>query len=173
MRNFKVLWEDFTILKFAFHGSLQTVFHNLFYSLVFSYIFFPRALFLFYFHGCNHIPVSLKQILFWKIIEDWVKFSYGHFEIKIEFFRFEKSFSKEQDISKIKPWVNAVSLREKCLNTEFFLVLIFLYSDWITIYGVNLRIQSKYRIIRTRRNSVFGHFSRSFYKYALCRYFDK
>ena len=29
------------------------------------------------------------------------------------------------------------------------------------IYGVNLRIQSEYRKIRTRKNSVFGHFSRS------------
>ena len=29
------------------------------------------------------------------------------------------------------------------------------------IYGVNLRIQSEYREIRTRKNSVFGHFSRS------------
>ena len=29
------------------------------------------------------------------------------------------------------------------------------------IYGVNLRIQSEYRKIRTRNNSVFGHFSRS------------
>ena len=29
------------------------------------------------------------------------------------------------------------------------------------IYSVNLRIQSKYRKIRTRKNSVFGHFSRS------------
>ena len=28
------------------------------------------------------------------------------------------------------------------------------------IYEVNLRIQSKYRKIRTRNNSVFGHFSR-------------
>ena len=27
------------------------------------------------------------------------------------------------------------------------------------IYGVNLRIQSEYRKIRTRNNSVFGHFS--------------
>ena len=26
------------------------------------------------------------------------------------------------------------------------------------IYGVNLRIQSEYRKIRTRKNSVFGHF---------------
>ena len=33
------------------------------------------------------------------------------------------------------------------------------------IYFVNLRIQSQYRKIRTRSNSVFGHFSRSdFYK---------
>ena len=29
------------------------------------------------------------------------------------------------------------------------------------IYSVNLRIQSGYRKIRTRKNSVFGHFSRS------------
>ena len=30
------------------------------------------------------------------------------------------------------------------------------------IYGVNIRIQSEYRKIRTRRNSVFGHFSRGY-----------
>ena len=29
------------------------------------------------------------------------------------------------------------------------------------IFGVNLRIQSKYRKIKTRKNSVFGHSSRS------------
>ena len=29
------------------------------------------------------------------------------------------------------------------------------------IYGVNLRIQSEYRKIRTKNNSVFGHFSHS------------
>ena len=29
------------------------------------------------------------------------------------------------------------------------------------IYSINLRIQSEYRKIRTRNNSVFGHFSRS------------
>ena len=29
------------------------------------------------------------------------------------------------------------------------------------IYGVNLHIYSEYRKIRTRKNSVFGHFSRS------------
>ena len=28
-------------------------------------------------------------------------------------------------------------------------------------YGVNLRIQSEYRKIRNRKNSVFGHFSHS------------
>ena len=31
------------------------------------------------------------------------------------------------------------------------------------IYGINLRIQSEYRKIRTRNNSLFGHFSRSDY----------
>ena len=49
-------------------------------------------------------------------------------------------------------------LREKCLNTEFFLVRIFLYLNWIQ---VNPHTQSKYRKIRARKNSQFGHFSRS------------
>ena len=43
---------------------------------------------------------------------------------------------------------------------EFFLVRIFLHSNW-KIYGANLFIQSEYRKIRTRKNSLFGHFSRS------------
>ena len=30
------------------------------------------------------------------------------------------------------------------------------------LYGINLRIQSEYWKIRTRNNSVFGHFSRSY-----------
>ena len=82
----------------------------------------------------------------------------------------------------------------KCPNLEFFLIRIFLYSDWIRrftkrqshkmikhtqtlcrqivwvcltiLWGwrfVDLRIQSKYRKIRTRKNSVFGHFSSSGY----------
>ena len=46
-------------------------------------------------------------------------------------------------------------LCEKCPNTEFFLVRIFLYSE------VNLQIQFEYRKIWTRKNSVSGHFSRS------------
>ena len=49
------------------------------------------------------------------------------------------------DISKV--------LREKYPNTEFFLVRIFLYSDWI-------RIQSEYKKIRTKKIFTFGHFSR-------------
>ena len=36
------------------------------------------------------------------------------------------------------------------------------------IYGVNLCIQSEYRKIGTRNNSVFGHFSRS----VTCNSFD-
>ena len=48
------------------------------------------------------------------------------------------------------------SLREKCPNIEFFLVRIFQHLD-----RVSLRIQSECEKIRTRKNSVFGHFSRS------------
>ena len=50
-----------------------------------------------------------------------------------------------------------LTLREKCPNTELFLVHIFPHSDW----KVSLRIQSECGKIRTRNNSVFGHFSRS------------
>ena len=57
------------------------------------------------------------------------------------------------------PWTYLFTLREKCPNTEFFLARIFLLSDFI--YGENLRIHSEYRKTRTRKNSVFGHFSRS------------
>ena len=57
------------------------------------------------------------------------------------------------------------TLRGKCPNTEFFLVRIFLHLDWIRrfteFYRVNLRIQSKYRKIRTRENSIFGQFLHS------------
>ena len=51
-------------------------------------------------------------------------------------------------------------LREKCPNTELFLVRIFRYSDWIRRFTKSLysiRIQEN----TTRNNSVFGHFSRS------------
>ena len=63
-------------------------------------------------------------------------------------------------ISEMFHWI--WSLRENCPNTELFLVRIFLYSDWITkIYSVNLLIQSEYRKIWIRNDSVFGHFSHS------------
>ena len=51
------------------------------------------------------------------------------------------------------------SLREKCSNTEFFLVRIF------PVFGLNTEILgvfsiwSEYTRLRTRRNPVFGHFS--------------
>ena len=58
-------------------------------------------------------------------------------------------------------------LCEMCPNTDFFLVCIFPHSDWIrrdtkirTEYG-EIRIQSECGKIRTRKNSVLGHFSRS------------
>ena len=46
-------------------------------------------------------------------------------------------------------------------NTAFFLVRILPHSAWIRRDTVSLRIQSECRKIRTRKNSVFGHFSRS------------
>ena len=44
---------------------------------------------------------------------------------------------------------------------SFFLVRISLYSDWIRRFTDSIHIQSEYRKIRTRKNSVFWHFWRS------------
>ena len=54
-----------------------------------------------------------------------------------------------------------LALREvsKCgvISGLYFLV----FGMNTEIYGLNIRIQSEHRKIRTRNNSVFGHFSRS------------
>ena len=50
------------------------------------------------------------------------------------------------------------ALRKMYPDTEFFLVRIFLHSDWIWRFTC---IQSEHRKIRTGKNSVFGPFSRS------------
>ena len=61
-----------------------------------------------------------------------------------------------------------VPLPEKCPNTEFYLVRIFLYSEWIRRLA-NIRIQSEYKKIRTRKISVYGHLSRNVRSiYVLC-----
>ena len=57
-----------------------------------------------------------------------------------------------------KTWCETGALSEKCPNTELFLVRIFPHSDWRTR---SICIQSECRKIRTRNNSIFGHFSRS------------
>ena len=57
-------------------------------------------------------------------------------------------------------------LRQKCPNTEFFLVCIFLHSDWIRRDTILLRIQSeckKYRLEKTPYldtfHAVFGSYN--------------
>ena len=53
-------------------------------------------------------------------------------------------------------------LRENCPDTDFLSGPYFpVFGLNTEIYSLNLRIQSEYRKIRTRKNSVFGHFSRS------------
>ena len=63
----------------------------------------------------------------------------------------------------VKPFLRLrLSLREKFPNTEFFLVRIFRVFGLNTeICGVNLRNESECRKMRTRKNSLFGHLSRS------------
>ena len=56
-----------------------------------------------------------------------------------------------------QPGRNAIfTLREKCPNTEFFLVRIFVHSDWI-----RRDTESECGKIRTRKISLFRQFSRS------------
>ena len=51
-------------------------------------------------------------------------------------------------------------LKHDTLDTDpWALILVFGLNT--EIYGVNLRIQSEYWKIQTRKNSIFGHFSRS------------
>ena len=52
-----------------------------------------------------------------------------------------------------KFYYSAHLLREKCSSMKFFLVRIFLCSDWI--------LNKESWKVRTRKISVFGHFSRS------------
>ena len=61
----------------------------------------------------------------------------------------------------MKLYSYSYTLREKCPNTKLFLVRIFPHSDWIRRDRVPLFIQSECGKIRSRKNSVFGHFSRS------------
>ena len=68
-----------------------------------------------------------------------------------------------QRINSIPPEIFMKSLRERCPNTEFFLVRIFSHLDLIRRDIPYLRIQSEWRKIRARKNSVFGHFSRNEY----------
>ena len=56
------------------------------------------------------------------------------------------------------------ALGEKCPNTELFLVRIFPHSEWIQRDRKYLRIHASCRKIRTRNNSVFGHFTQWYRK---------
>ena len=53
------------------------------------------------------------------------------------------------------------SLCKKCPNRSFFWSVFSRISAEFEIYSVNIRIQSEYGKIQTRKNSISGHFSRS------------
>ena len=53
------------------------------------------------------------------------------------------------------------ALREKCQNTVTSGLYFPVFGLNTEKYSVNLRIQSEYKKIQTKNNSVFGHFSRS------------
>ena len=58
----------------------------------------------------------------------------------------------------LNTWLSRSMRAWKVSKCEIFLVRVFLLSDWIKIIT---NIQFEYRKIRPRKNSVFGHFSRS------------
>ena len=58
--------------------------------------------------------------------------------------------------------LQSLSLRAKCPNTELLLVVFScIQTEYGDLFRKNLRIHSECRKIRTRNNSVFGHFSLS------------
>ena len=121
-----------------------------------------------------------KNVIYKSLAKPWFEFRWTHLTIflrlrKNELAKIEingKPMAKPSNclfnvLSKMKKSFVAsrssfskLSLRD-FPNTKFFLVRIFLYSDWIRKFTGNLRIQSECKKIRTRKNSVFGHFSRS------------
>ena len=74
-----------------------------------------------------------------------------------------KSFHRNDNLDNDKIWYGIIyTVSEKCPNTEFFSDPYFPTLEVNKeIYGVYHRIQSEYRKLRTRKNSVFGYFSRS------------
>ena len=92
-----------------------------------------------------------------------------------------KESSKAVDLSKSavllfciwSPFLPSYSLRRMCkygvISGPYFLV----FRLNMEIYSVNLRIQSECRKIQTRKNFVFGHFSRSGYWQTECLYISK
>ena len=89
--------------------------------------------------------------------------------LKVEIPSYQFSPVQNLDILCLYSFVNQgfdkMSLREKCPDTEFFLVRIFPRSDWIrrdpSCLFVSLRIQYECGKMRTRKNSIFGPISHS------------
>ena len=67
------------------------------------------------------------------------------------------TYDISQYYSKLKYWFNI----NFYYSSMIFLISVGTLRDTAWKLPINLRIQSKYGKIRTRKNSVFGHFSRS------------
>ena len=57
--------------------------------------------------------------------------------------------------------VKSVQIRSLFWSVLFWSVFPCTWAEYEDLYGVNLRIQLEYGTIKTRKNSVFGHFWRS------------
>ena len=96
----------------------------------------------------------------WCIAQSWVGYAWVHCKY---FFQSSKHDWKNTWFITTRSYYYFTKLlREKCPNTEFFSGPYFPAFGLNTErYGVSLCIQSECGKIRTRKNSVFGHFSGS------------
>ena len=98
-------------------------------------------------HGCIESNLELNPYFAWEFYFSWKQLS----KLISKFLNIWLVFSEAEAAGAWKVSKYGVIFGPYfpvfALNTE--------------IYSVNLRIQSEYRKIRTRNNSVFGHFSRS------------
>ena len=77
-------------------------------------------------------PVTQKSFFFTIVPETCKKSAVKHFLENLVLFSFVIYLqSLVQECLRKHTFISNIALREKCQNTELFLVRIFLYSDWV------------------------------------------
>ena len=138
----------FSSSSYCFSPSNPLLFTDLFLLLLFFF-----CCLLFFFSYCYYLPLLIltiscsKYLLLLLLSTYYLSFLTVSSVVIWSWCAFSKSKPK-------------FTLREKCPNTEFFSGPYFpVFGRNTEICSVNLGIQSEYRKIRIRKNSVFRHFS--------------